>query len=961
MRKNHYINLVCLMCLLVLILPAFAQGLIVGGLSAFEVCSQAVSCQNAAFPSHSQLNDLANQASHVLIGEVKSIESRLSDNGTLIYSYIKVFVEEYLKGSSQGEEAVIRCLGGEAGDLGLAVSSEPTFLKGERVKVFLKLLETGEFIIVGGKQGKISLSQSPEEYSYPGIRWDSNDLPVKYYINELRTPDQIVAVQQCFQTWEDDPGSYMDYTYMGTTNRTAIVRDGYNVVSWGNIDGPGKTLARTRYWYRTATRLLIEFDILFDGNETWSTTGEPDKYDVQNVGTHEVGHTLVLNDLVDPADSEETMYYISYPGETKKRTLHTGDIEGIRFIYTGSIVAYTIATVPIGLRIEVDGTSYTAPKSFEWYPDSRHTLNAPSPQSVDTVVRYSWSSWTEGGQQSHSVTVGRSNTTITANYVEQYYSTINTSGLIRRYPATVRFMQVSALKTASTYGNWSDWCDVGSTLNIDNIVSVSETERYSTITDCLWTVTSKFSVNVHYYRQWKVTITTNGLKVSYPTTIACTQHDTVINQTTSDMWTDWVDNNSTVSIQNPVSGESGERWNTYNMTSWTIKSAISSTIEYVHQCQVSITFGTNDGLVALYPAQIEILGASPNNTLSKLTTYLNIWLDDISWTVKQILWQGNNIVPDPNPQYLPTANGIWTVNSRVYPISFSNAFKDSRGTALYTLPSAFTLTFPNGTNSAPLDPSLSYYIQNGTAIWSSIIWQGTQVFPAEVSFNATNGNPSVNCRIYSIRGFIWRNYDGTKELYGAPTSVTIRWVNGTSKTYSPVPSLFPQVQVGTHQITSIIWQGVDVCPSPFPSIALTSNQIPTTKCMVYDVSIRVIDLFGLPVSEANISVTLPTGTIVTAQTDGTGVAILPLIPKGPFTATIFYVAQTFTISGDAARAALTPAKARIITLFDVLSVVIPIIILALYLIRRRLSRPPTVPISSISVPKSVLKHWPSRS
>src|SRR5438094_10402315 len=43
----------------------------------------------------------------------------------------------------------------------------------------------------------------------------------------------------------------------------------------------------------------------------------------------------------------------------------------------------TIATVPAGLSLTVDGTNYTAPAAFAWVPDSSHLIGAASPQFSD--------------------------------------------------------------------------------------------------------------------------------------------------------------------------------------------------------------------------------------------------------------------------------------------------------------------------------------------------------------------------------------------------------------------------------------------------------------------------------------------------------------------------------------------------------------------------------------------------
>lgn len=80
---------------------------------------------------------------------------------------------------------------------------------------------------------------------------------------------------------------------------------------------------------------LSESDIVFNSNLDWSTADQcpSNCVDVRNAATHEFGHWLRLKDLSLYLDDEKTMYKIAEPGETKKRSLHSDDIEGIRAIY----------------------------------------------------------------------------------------------------------------------------------------------------------------------------------------------------------------------------------------------------------------------------------------------------------------------------------------------------------------------------------------------------------------------------------------------------------------------------------------------------------------------------------------------------------------------------------------------------------------------------------------------------
>jgi len=91
---------------------------------------------------------------------------------------------------------------------------------------------------------------------------------------------------------------------------------------------------------------------------------------------------------------------------------------------TAVFFAVTVDTSPAGLSMIVDGQTYTAPKSFNWSPGSSHTIATTTPQSGAPGVRYYFSSWSDGGAISHTVTQTHS-TTYTAKFVTQYYLTMN--------------------------------------------------------------------------------------------------------------------------------------------------------------------------------------------------------------------------------------------------------------------------------------------------------------------------------------------------------------------------------------------------------------------------------------------------------------------------------------------------------------------------------------------------------
>jgi len=310
-----------------------------------------------AMASQAPQEDLEARASHILVGSVKAIESHWDNEKKYIYSDVDVTVENALKGTFKNNHVLVRHLGGVVGTLGQWTEGEPTFTKDEKVMLYLKQEQSGVYTIVGGQEGKVSQEALGEvaspTYSWGGHYWPVASLPINYWVNLAGTPAGTLSnIQMAFQTWEEDPGSYMDYTQAGTTSMTGG-KDGYNVVYWGYIDGPGGIVAVCTHWYIVATLEIVEFDIKFDSGDSWQiyeNTASNTSFDVRNVATHEIGHTLSLGDLYDPSDSMETMYgYVSH-GQTTRRTLYTGDFQGLNVIYP--------VTYNLGTTVRTDKTGY---------------------------------------------------------------------------------------------------------------------------------------------------------------------------------------------------------------------------------------------------------------------------------------------------------------------------------------------------------------------------------------------------------------------------------------------------------------------------------------------------------------------------------------------------------------------------------------------------------------------------
>lgn len=166
-----------------------------------------------------------------------------------------------------------------------------------------------------------------------GVHWASGDLPVDCVVYTSGAPSgAFAAITPAFAEWESWTSTNI-YGSISENDQDPPPMDGSNTVFWGPIDGPGGAIAVTQFMFWVNTKELIKFDIILDSEEPWSTDGTAGTFDVQNVATHEIGHTLVLDDLRSPRDGALTMHAYTWPGDVTKRDLGLGDILGIQAIY----------------------------------------------------------------------------------------------------------------------------------------------------------------------------------------------------------------------------------------------------------------------------------------------------------------------------------------------------------------------------------------------------------------------------------------------------------------------------------------------------------------------------------------------------------------------------------------------------------------------------------------------------
>ena len=124
--------------------------------------------------------------------------------------------------------------------------------------------------------------------------------------------------------------NYFNVNDTGGAPRPAA--DGINTVGWVKII-PKNVLAAAWVWgveNEDGSVTVTEADIFYNDFHKWgvfSTCDAEGRFEVGNVGTHEVGHVVGLDHLSDP-DSYATMYPLAPKGEVRKQTLTAGDEAG---------------------------------------------------------------------------------------------------------------------------------------------------------------------------------------------------------------------------------------------------------------------------------------------------------------------------------------------------------------------------------------------------------------------------------------------------------------------------------------------------------------------------------------------------------------------------------------------------------------------------------------------------------
>ena len=234
---------------------------------------------------------------------------------------------------------------------------------------------------------------------------------------------------------------------------SATASSGYNFTGWsGDLSGSTNPTSLTMNGPKSVTATFVAVGSLSvtpstsltsSGNQGGSFSPSSQAYTLQNTGGTSINWsasktqswvtlsatsgtlaagatTTVTVSINSNANSLSAGSYSDTVTFTNSTNSNGNTSRSVSLTVSTATQTYTVTTNPTGRQVVVDGTTYTAPQTFSWVVGFSHTVSVSSPQSGTTGTRYAFSSWSDGGTQSHTITASSSSTTYTANFTTQY-------------------------------------------------------------------------------------------------------------------------------------------------------------------------------------------------------------------------------------------------------------------------------------------------------------------------------------------------------------------------------------------------------------------------------------------------------------------------------------------------------------------------------------------------------------
>jgi hypothetical protein len=200
--------------------------------------------------------------------------------------------------------------------------------------------------------------------------WANGRIP--YFVSDQPVPGVSVdaleaALQRATSNWQAAPGSTMTFEYQGRTSARPLVVDGRNTIGFLSHPELEGVLGVTATIIDSVSGEVVESDMFFNSAVDWSVAGngEEDRFDLESIALHELGHMLGLNHsalgyfevtagAARLAAAEAVMFPFAFdPGTIAGRQLKADDIAGAAEIYPDA--GHRADTGAIRAHVQLEG------------------------------------------------------------------------------------------------------------------------------------------------------------------------------------------------------------------------------------------------------------------------------------------------------------------------------------------------------------------------------------------------------------------------------------------------------------------------------------------------------------------------------------------------------------------------------------------------------------------------------